>query len=126
MSGRLPKPGKAVLTCHQPYSLHLAIKELSHEGLILEAADSKQIVCRSAVREAVIATLDHDTCQIRFDWLAFRLYYNLPELASLFTTWNDWTSYGELLKTLIQIHEKWSKIVRPPIMMCEIMRGCAW
>jgi hypothetical protein len=66
---------------------------------------------------------------LHFDWAIFALNGCFPKATPgtpLLQDWNRCAVFHSQIVVLLEIYKRFSNSLRPPILLCEIVRRCAW
>ncbi|KAI0873975.1 P-loop containing nucleoside triphosphate hydrolase protein [Hypoxylon argillaceum] len=106
-----------------------AIASLLNGSLISRHRDGDRISCHRIVREAVLQSLSADALAVHFDWVVFALnacFPKTPRSAPLLSDWDRCAVFHPQISALLDIYNRFSASLRPPILLCEVVRRCAW
>ncbi|KAJ8130566.1 hypothetical protein O1611_g3068 [Lasiodiplodia mahajangana] len=106
-----------------------AIASLLSGSLISRHRDGDRISCHRIVREAVLQSLSTEVLEAHFDWAVFALnacFPQTPRSAPLLRDWDRCAVFHPQISTLLDIYDRFSASLRPPILLCEVVRRCAW
>jgi hypothetical protein len=89
----------------------------------------ERLSCHRIVREAVIQSLDMNKFPVMFDWAVFSLNALFPKTwhaAPLLGEWDACALYHSHLRSLLNLYLRFTSALRPPVLLCEVIRRCAW
>ena len=74
-------------------------------------------------------SVDKDMFAVNFDWAVFSLngcFPKTPHASPLLEDWDKCALFHPHLSALVEIYKRFSYILRPPILLCEVIRRCSW
>ncbi|CAG9985160.1 unnamed protein product, partial [Clonostachys byssicola] len=105
-----------------------AVSALSGKGLISKSSGSERLSCHRMIKEAVLQSLKQDDLELHFDWIVFSLNACFPhtDCKEMLETWDKCAMFHSQISMLLKMYKRFSNTLRPPILLCEIVRRCAW
>ncbi|KAJ5152920.1 uncharacterized protein N7482_009398 [Penicillium canariense] len=106
-----------------------AISILFRGSLISRSSKGDQLSCHRIIREAVLQSLDPNKFVVLFDWAVFSLNALFPKTpggAPLLAEWDACAIYHNHLSSLLNLYLRFASSLRPPVLLCEVIRRCAW
>ena len=102
---------------------------LLRKSLIQRSLGGDHFTCHRIIREAILQSIDPTTLPQLFDWAVFALNECFPQSyrgGPMYQHWRRCAEYHIHLSALIQTYHRFASSLRLPIMLCEIIRRCAW
>ncbi|UKZ65996.1 uncharacterized protein TrAtP1_007180 [Trichoderma atroviride] len=115
------------LACCQ--TVDTAASTLIRISLLTRSPEGNRFGCHRIVREAVLKSIASEDLAYLFDWAVFALNACFPKGlggSPLLKEWDDCALLHPHLSALMKIYGRFRNILRPPIMLCEVIRRCAW
>lgn len=105
-----------------------AVSALSGKGLISKSSGSERLSCHRMIKEAVLQSLKQEDLELHFDWIIFSLNGCFPhtDCKEMLETWDKCAMFHSQISMLLKMYKRFSNTLRPPVLLCEIIRRCAW
>lgn len=80
------------------------------------------------IKEAVLQSLKQEDLELHFDWIIFSLNGCFPhtDCKEVLETWDKCAMFHSQISMLLKMYKRFSNTLRPPVLLCEIIRRCAW
>ena len=111
------------------HSLDTAIAILLEGSLVNRHPQADRISCHRLVKEAVLHAIDQDRLASRFDNATFSLNARFPKMGggvALVDQWEQCAAYHLHVTALLSLYRRNKAHLNPPILLCELIRRCAW
>ncbi|VUC20615.1 unnamed protein product, partial [Clonostachys rosea] len=105
-----------------------AVSVLWGKALITKSSGSERLICHRMIKEAVLQSLRKEDLELHFDWIVFSLNGCFPRTncTQMLETWDKCAMFHSQISMLLKMYKRFSDTLRPPILLCEIVRRCAW
>ena len=100
------------------------------EGALIKREGQKDSLrLHVMVKWALLQSLDDSRICLLFDSILFMLNAKFPRMEGgkfISDEWERCAVYHHHVLALVDVYERFSSILRPPILLCELIRRCAW
>ncbi|KAL7892939.1 hypothetical protein HDV64DRAFT_272909 [Trichoderma sp. TUCIM 5745] len=111
------------------HTIDTAASTLIRISLVTRNPEGNRFGCHRIVREAILKSIESEDLAYLFDWAVFALNACFPKTlggSPLLKEWNDCALLQPHLSALMVIYRRFQNSLRPPILLCEVIRRCAW
>ncbi|KAH8655539.1 hypothetical protein BX600DRAFT_525704 [Xylariales sp. PMI_506] len=110
-------------------SIDESVSPFLYGSSFTKSLDGNRLSYQRIVKELVLRSVKPLALAIRFDWVVFAMNGSFPKSGGgshLVDVWEECAPFYPHVKELVKVYVRFSTLFRPPILLCEVIRRCAW